>query len=120
MPQKCATKFSVAPLSISILASHLPIFPLNVSRLALVLSSIIACDLLGASFLAFGNFPQYVLGPFGAPVLIVKKTNGSFRMCVDYRALNNITIKNRCPAGCASGKAIWRFTFLVKPPATDS
>jgi hypothetical protein len=35
--------------------------------------------------------------PFGAPVLFVRKKGGSLRLCVDYRALNKITIKNRCP-----------------------
>ena len=35
--------------------------------------------------------------PFGAPILFVKKKDGSFRMCVDYRALNKVTIKNKCP-----------------------
>lgn len=35
--------------------------------------------------------------PFGAPILFVKKKTGEMRMCVDYRALNNITIKNSYP-----------------------
>lgn len=34
---------------------------------------------------------------FGAPILFVKKKDGSMRMCVDYRALNDITIKNSYP-----------------------
>src|SRR4051812_7791041 len=37
------------------------------------------------------------LSPFGAPVIFVKKKNGDLRMCIDYRALNKITIKNRFP-----------------------
>ena len=35
--------------------------------------------------------------PFGSPVLFVKKKSGELRMCVDFRALNNITVKNRYP-----------------------
>jgi hypothetical protein len=35
--------------------------------------------------------------PWGAPVLFVKKKDDSFRMCIDYRELNKLTIKNRYP-----------------------
>jgi hypothetical protein len=35
--------------------------------------------------------------PYGAPVVFASKPDGSLRMCIDYRALNNITIKNKFP-----------------------
>nr|GEW03816.1 putative reverse transcriptase domain-containing protein [Tanacetum cinerariifolium] len=35
--------------------------------------------------------------PWGAPVLFVKKKDGSFWMCIDYRELNKLTVKNRYP-----------------------
>ena len=35
--------------------------------------------------------------PFGAPMLFVKKKDGTMRLCVDYRVWNKITIKNRYP-----------------------
>ncbi|GKE83790.1 putative reverse transcriptase domain-containing protein, partial [Tanacetum coccineum] len=35
--------------------------------------------------------------PRGAPILFVKKKDGFFRMCIDYRELNKLTVKNRYP-----------------------
>ncbi|GJS11548.1 putative reverse transcriptase domain-containing protein [Tanacetum coccineum] len=77
--------------------------------------------------------------PWGAPVLFVKKTDGSFCMCIDYRELNKLTIKNRYPLmvpyealscrfgdedvvlresykpkTCAPGRLFWMWIFLWK------
>nr|GFC68010.1 putative reverse transcriptase domain-containing protein [Tanacetum cinerariifolium] len=35
--------------------------------------------------------------PCGTPILFVKKKDRSFRMCIDYRELNKLTVKNRYP-----------------------
>jgi hypothetical protein len=43
------------------------------------------------------GFIRPSLSPWGAPVLFVKKKDGSRRMCVDYRSLNEVPIKNKYP-----------------------
>ncbi|GKB98518.1 putative reverse transcriptase domain-containing protein, partial [Tanacetum coccineum] len=48
--------------------------------------------------LVYRGFIQPSTSPWGAPVLFVKKKDGPFRMCIDYRELNKLTVKNRYPS----------------------
>jgi len=43
------------------------------------------------------QFIKPSMSPWGAPVLLVKKKDGNSRLCVDYRQLNKLTIKNKYP-----------------------
>ncbi|XP_052725916.1 uncharacterized protein LOC128194373 [Vigna angularis] len=43
------------------------------------------------------KFIRPSVSPWGAPVLLVKKKDGSSRLCIDYRQLNKLTIKNKYP-----------------------
>ena len=43
------------------------------------------------------GFIQPSKSPAGAPILFVKKKDGSLRLCVDYRGLNRVTVRNRYP-----------------------
>ncbi|GKA03491.1 putative reverse transcriptase domain-containing protein [Tanacetum coccineum] len=43
------------------------------------------------------GFIRPISSPWGAPVLFVKKKDVSFQMCIDYRELNKLTVKNRYP-----------------------
>jgi hypothetical protein len=37
------------------------------------------------------------VSPWGGPVLFAPKKDGCLRMCLDYRALDKLTVKNKCP-----------------------
>ncbi|KAL8481438.1 hypothetical protein ACS0TY_027808 [Phlomoides rotata] len=43
------------------------------------------------------GFVRPSVSPWGAPILFVKKMDETLRMCIDYRELNQLTIKNRYP-----------------------
>jgi hypothetical protein len=43
------------------------------------------------------KFIRPSVSPWGAPVLLVKKKEGTMRLCIDYRQLNKVTIKNKYP-----------------------
>ena len=44
-----------------------------------------------------GCFKRPSVSPWGSPVLFVKKNDGSMRLCIDYRELNQVTIRNKYP-----------------------
>ncbi|PKI72521.1 hypothetical protein CRG98_007085 [Punica granatum] len=43
------------------------------------------------------GFIRHSVSPWGAPVLFVKKKDGSLRLCIDYRQLNRVTVRNKYP-----------------------
>jgi hypothetical protein len=63
----------------------------NISQVKLDALKSYIDKMLGKGFIWTSNLP------IGAPVLFVKKKNGTLRLCMDYWALNKITIKNRYP-----------------------
>ena len=66
------------------------------------------------------QFIRHSQSPAAAPILFVKKPDGTLRLCVDYRGLNRITIKNRYPLPLIGeifgriGKAKWFTKFDMR------
>jgi hypothetical protein len=55
------------------------------------------------------EYIHYFINPAGASILFILKKDGSLRLCVNYRDLNKITIKNRYPLSLV-GKTLNRFS----------
>ena len=78
--------------TISLTANETPFkHPYRLSPIELEEAKRQIADLLAKGFI------QPSQSPFGAPILFVQKKDGSLRMCIDYRALNAITSRNRYP-----------------------
>jgi len=58
--------------------------PIKLRELKIQLEELLREEFIGLS-----------VSPWGVPVFFVKKMNGTLRLCIDYRELNKITIKNK-------------------------
>ncbi|CAH1428386.1 unnamed protein product [Lactuca virosa] len=79
-------RIDLIPGATSIAKSPYRLAPTEMQELSSQLSEILDKGFIRPNF-----------SPWGAPILFVKKKDGSFRMCIDYRELNKLTIKNRYP-----------------------
>jgi len=88
VPPKREVEFSIDLVSVTKPVSMAP-YRMSASELAELKNQLE--DLLDKQFV------RPSVSPWGAPLLLVKKKDGSMRLCIDYRQLNKVTIKNRYP-----------------------
>nr|GEX18934.1 putative reverse transcriptase domain-containing protein [Tanacetum cinerariifolium] len=86
LPQQVEFEIELVPGAAPVARTPHRLAPLEIKELAKQLQE-----------LSDKGFIQPSSSPWGAPVLFVKKKDGSFCMCIDYRELNKLTIKNRYP-----------------------
>ncbi|XP_020999514.1 uncharacterized protein LOC110281532 [Arachis duranensis] len=84
------------------------IAPYRISPLELVESKKQLDELFGKKFI------RPSASPWRAPVLLVKKKDGGMRLCVDYRQLNKVTIKNKYPLPRIDDLSIERCNCVLK------
>ncbi|MDF3578208.1 reverse transcriptase family protein, partial [Enterobacter hormaechei] len=70
--------------------------PISISPYRMAKMELVELDKQLKELLRLG-FIRESTSSWGSPVLFVKKKDGSLRMCVDYRRLNQVTIKNKYP-----------------------
>ncbi|GJU62652.1 putative reverse transcriptase domain-containing protein [Tanacetum coccineum] len=76
---------------VSVIRNFLEVFPEELAPSEMKELSVQLQELLEKGFIRLSS------SPWGAPILFVKKKDGSFRMCKHYRELNKLTVKNRYP-----------------------
>ncbi|GJY54105.1 putative reverse transcriptase domain-containing protein [Tanacetum coccineum] len=85
-PMQVEFRIDLVPGAVPVVCAPYRLSPSKMKELSVQLQ-----ELLEKGFICLSS------SPWGAPVLFVKKKDGSFRMCIDYRELNKLTIKNRYP-----------------------
>ncbi|GAU29936.1 hypothetical protein TSUD_360510 [Trifolium subterraneum] len=113
-----SSESSLSPSDIPIVREYLDVFPEEINSLPLEREIEFSIDLVPGSQpiyvapyrmsplelrelksqleeLLQKHFIRPSVSPWGAPVLLVKKKDGTMRLCIDYRQLNKVTIKNK-------------------------